>query len=338
MIEVKMIHSKYILPIILLAALSGCSTTNYITKNAHVEDGKGIYSNKVAMLVPLSGANSRIGAEIVNACMLAVQNYPGVEVITIDSELLKSNLADVIKKIRENRIDYVIGPVFSNEASIAANAMPDITFLSMSNDHNIASGNTIMFGLNPEDEIINLFNHAVKMNSNKILAFIPEGTYGDVIGNAINMADLGDTYVRKVRYKNLTKDDVRAQLAQANFDAIFCVNASVIPNEISDKMLIMLPYNAKNISSEGINNSLICAPNQSGKKQFEAYFKTKYGKTPSDISAIGYEVANIALSACSEHKATFDILDHTYSGVFGNFYIGSSGIVTREWKMYRNVK
>lgn len=333
-----MILPKCALPIIFLAALAGCSTTKYITKNVSREDHSVSYSNKVAILVPLTGANAAIGNEIMKACMLAVQKYPNVEVITIDSEQIKNNLDNVVKEIRDNKIDYVIGPVFSRDVSIIASAMPDITFLSMSNDATMARGNTIMFGLSPEDEIISLFNHAVKLNSRKILAFVPEGNYGNIVGNAINNADLGDTYVRKVRYHQLTKNDVKAQLAEADFDAVFCVSADLIPSDISSKILVMLPYNTKNASSEGVNNSLICAPNQAGKGEFETYFQSKYGKKPADISIIGYEIANIALSACTTHKVPFDILEHTYNGVYGDFYVGSNGMVTREWKMYRNIK
>ena len=339
MFEVKMTFPKYILPIIILSALASCSTTTkYITKNTRIEDGSTMYSNKVAILVPLSGANSNIGNEIVKACMLAVQKYPNVEVITIDSEQIKNNLDSVVQKIRNNRIDYVIGPVFGRDATIIAGAMPDVLFLSMSNDNSIAKGNTIMFGLNPEDEIISLFNHAVKLNSKKILAFIPDGIYGDLISQAINKSEIGDTYVRKIRYQSITKNDVKKQLAEADFDAVFCVSSDYVPANINNKMLVLLPYNAKNASSQGINNSLICAPNQSGKHQFEEYFQTNYGKKPADIAIIGYEISNIALSACLNHKTAFDVLDHTYNGVFGDFYVGSDGIVTREWKIYRNVK
>ena len=286
--------------------------------------------------MPLSGENAAIGNEVLNSAMLAAKDYPeNIETIVLDSELITKNPSLIVDEIKKHNIEYVIGPVFGKDAANIAKLLPYVTFFSLSNDRKIGKENVITFGLDPTDEITNLFEHAVKSGNKSILAFIPTGRYGDLISEAINSVDLQNAYVRKIRYNSLTEKDVKEQLEKANFDTLFCVDATKIP--ANKNITILLPYTKKNIELSEYKNALICAPNQKEKQDYEMLYRSNFKQTPSDLSIIGYDAANVVFSSVDKRKTVYEIFDSEHKGVFGNFKISNEGNVIREMKMYKNV-
>jgi len=296
------------------------------------------FTKKVAILLPLSGENAAIGNDILNSAMLAAKDYPeNIETIVLDSELINKNPSEIIEEIKKHNIDYVIGPVFGKDTQIIAKSLPDVTFFSLSNDRKIARPNIITFGLDQTNEITNLIEHSVKTGKKNILAFIPSSKYGDIISEAINNVDLQGAYVRKIRYNTLSQKDVKDQLSKADFDTLFCVDATKIPDNVHENVTILLPYTKKNIELSEYKNAIICAPNQKEKQDFEMFFRSNFKQTPSDLAIIGYDAANVVYSSIDKRKTVYEILDNEYKGVFGDFKISDDGYVTREMKMYKNI-
>lgn len=321
-----------------LTFLSGC-TTRYVVEHER-KPISALYtpksSGKLALLVPFSGEHAKIGESILESSMLALKKSgTDIEVIVIDSEKIKHNISEVIHSIRKNRIDYVIGPVFAQDAETISKEVPDVSFFSLSNDKNITASNVVVFGLDPEEEITTLFEHAAKLGKRKILALIPNSRYGSVINRAINAANVQD--VKKIRYDSMSEESVNAILQGDEYDAIFSVTSRHIPSWANKKMLVLLPYNKQNVFDSNINDSLICAPNQNSKKIFEQDFLDNYGHEPEDIAIIAFDILALAVDILSRNGSFFDVFNKTYEGALGTFVINEDRTVSRDLKVYKNV-
>lgn len=288
--------------------------------------------------MPLSGDNSQLGNEIVKSCLLALKQYnEDIEAIVIDSGLIDKNLSEVVSTLRKHKVEYVIGPVFGKDASLLADAVPDVMVFSLSNNTKISSGNLITFGLSPEEDIKNLVQCAVAYGCKNILTFLPSGDYGDLLSQAINKAELQDAYVRKIRYNQLSPSDVKRQFAEVNFDALLCLDFSKIPHDLGPKTLVLVPYFAKSkLPNYIVYPTMINMPNQDDKQSFVNYFASHFSRTPSDLSMLSYDIANVVFSAHCKQRIISEILDHGYKGVFGEFYICGNGTVSHSWEAHKS--
>lgn len=335
-----MFVSRYVLPLFVFLGFIGCSHEKVIiSNNAPTSSAYNIQRNgKIAIIVPLSGDNSHLGNEIVKSCLLALKQYnEDAETIVIDSGLIDKNLSKVVSTLRKHNVEYVVGPVFGKDASLLADAMPDVMIFSLSNNTKISSRNLITFGLSPEEDVKNLVQHAVACGCKNILTFLPSGDYGDLLSQAINKAELQDAYVRKIRYNQLSPDDVRQQFAEVSFDALLCLDFSKIPPDLDQKTLVLIPYFMKSkLPNHIVYPTMINMPNQDDKQSFIRYFASHFSCTPSDLSMLSYDIANVVFSAHCKQKIISEILDHSYKGVFGEFYIHENGTVSHTWEVHKN--
>ena len=282
---------------------------------------------RVAAILPLSGKKKAIGKEVLNACLLAIDNYKKVEMLVIDSKFIVSNPDKLAAFLRRNNVRYIIGPIFSNETIKMNNLLGNLYYFSLSNNTNIASPNIIIGGEDPKDEIKLLFNYVLSQGNQKILALIPKNTYGDMVNSIIDNLDTKNSYIRKIRYSTYKPSIIQDQLSSTDFDAVFlCENINILPE-------IGVPYLMPHaFIKNDFRNVISTTPDSRNLKRFKRYYSLNYGDTPSDIALIGYDLANIVFSICD--KNTVDIINRPYQGVLGSFYIADNNIIKRYWKIY----
>ncbi len=121
---------------------------------------KGFLRKKmqIGLLAPVSGDNSDIGKYTVHAVQLAVENYnkensSKIKLIISDT---RGNMVETVKKMREmidiHKIDIIIGPMLSSNATVAAAMLmerPDVVMISpTATDDGIAGLSKNVFQLN----------------------------------------------------------------------------------------------------------------------------------------------------------------------------------------------
>lgn len=299
------------------------SSSGY-SKNYHAPE-------RVAALIPMSGKNSAIGKEILDSCLLAIDNYKNVEMIVLDSNLITSNPYGIVDLMRRNNVRYVIGPVFSADTIKMSNISENQIYFSLSNNTNISGRNMVICGISAENEVKSLFENVIDSGSKKILALVPKNAYGNSVSKVIDSLNTKSSYIRKVRYSEYSDDIIFNQLDDIDFDAIFvCEYNKNFP--LIDRIMYMVPYSMFR-NKNSMYKVIWTSPEIFSLNRFKKYFQSNFRKIPSNIALVGYDVANVVFSACASGNSTATVIRKRYHGVLGNFFIRNGNIV-RKWPVY----
>lgn len=286
---------------------------------------------RVAALIPMSGKNSSIGKEILNSCLLAIDNYKNVEMIVLDSNLITSNPYGIVDLMRRNNVHYVIGPVFSADTVKMSNISENQIYFSLSNNTAISGRNIVICGISAENEVKGLFENVINSGNKKILALVPKNAYGNSVSKIIDNLNTKSSYIRKVRYSEYSDEIIFNQLNDTNFDAIFvCEPRKNVPP--IDGIPYMIPYSVLG-NKNSVDKVIWASPDISSLNKFKKYFQANFRKTPSNIALVGYDVANIVFSACASEKPLAAVIGKRYHGVLGDFFI-RNGTIVRKWPVY----
>lgn len=139
--------------------------------------------NKVALLVPLSGANAALGESIANAAAMAMVDLgqPQVQLITYDSA---PSAGEAAAKAVAEGAGLILGPLLASDvpAVSAAVAGRPVPILSFSNDAGVASvgpgGDVFVLGFQPGQAINRVVSYVRSRGIERFAALVPQGAYG----------------------------------------------------------------------------------------------------------------------------------------------------------------
>ena len=153
---------------------------------------------KIGLVVPLSGEYKEIGNSILKATRLAINKIDdlNIEIIPRDTMSNPEVTLKVSKKLNEQGVKIIIGPVF-NKNLIYLNELSEVTFLSLSNTNINNSKNVISGGINAVSQInaIKKFQEFSKLERSILL--IPKSDFKNEIEDAVKKTKikLKDTFV-----------------------------------------------------------------------------------------------------------------------------------------------
>jgi ABC-type branched-subunit amino acid transport system substrate-binding protein len=144
----------------------------------------------VAMLIPLSGAQGKLGESLWNAAQMALfdsqESY--LNLIPIDTKGSDEGAIMAAEKAIRNGVDIIIGPLNASASRAIAPLVnnANITVISLSNDSDIASDNIFPMGFDPHAQLYALFHYAKQQGKNNIVIFAPDNDYGKLVVNYAN--------------------------------------------------------------------------------------------------------------------------------------------------------
>lgn len=140
-------------------------------------------ATKVAVLLPQSGSNKRLGNALKNGFLAAIDHSDVNEVIFID-EL--QSIADIERQLMNESVDFIVGPLLkdnieklSNSATVAN--IPTL-HLNTSDNHD-TKANQYFFALNPEHEVEQALAHFLAQGYQKPMLLAPESASGQRLVN-----------------------------------------------------------------------------------------------------------------------------------------------------------
>ena len=163
---------------------------------------------KIGLIVPLSGEYSQIGNSIIKSIRMAINKIDDdrIEIIPMDTRSNPIDTLRVSKKLHEDGIRIIIGPVF-NESTKYLDELKDITFLSFTNKIINNPTNVISAGVNALSQINTIKKYNKKNNINRTIFLIPKTDYKKEIEVAIDRSNikLKDTFFYDKEPTLLTK-------------------------------------------------------------------------------------------------------------------------------------
>ena len=323
--------------------LSSCVDSNqkhnkikvYTSSSKKQSRGIGSQKSKVLAILPMSGVHKNLGRDVLNSCLLSIDEYKNIEMLLVDSAWINTAPEKISDIVQKYDIKYIIGPVFGYESIKMKGIAPYSTCFSLSNNYTIAHEKNIICGITPSTETIALLNYAANNGIKRILAIVPKNEYGNAINKILDSAkDDNEVYVRKIRYTKFSEDIIEEQLEDSNFDAILvCEQISKITKDHGIPYLV--PYRfAKSSVMPKKCKVFTASPDKQNLDSFRKFFKANFGKEPSDISMVGYDVSNLVFSMTVNGYDKSRLLSKRFHGVLGDFDISRKGVIRRNWRIY----
>ena len=157
-----------------------------IKKNIKVSDiALEPHQLNVALLVPLGKQKDNIGDSLVKAAQLAVMdsNNSTTNLVVLNSELINSNPNLLAKKLEEQNVKLIIGPLYGPETEKLSAFLNknNITILSLSNDSSLKDDSLLIMGIAPGSQANIITNYAIGAGANHLHLILPDNKFGKLI-------------------------------------------------------------------------------------------------------------------------------------------------------------
>jgi ABC-type branched-subunit amino acid transport system substrate-binding protein len=147
---------------------------------------------KVALLVPLSGANAELGQAILDAAQLALFEAGGdrLTLVPRDTGGNAAGAANAARAVIGDGARLILGPLLAPEVEavkpLARDAHLDV--IAFSTVTNLAGGNVFLMGFLPRQEVVREVGYARQHGIDRFAALAPNSPYGHLMADALQEA------------------------------------------------------------------------------------------------------------------------------------------------------
>jgi len=308
--------------------------------------------DRVAVLVPLTGAEAGIGQSIANAANMALIDSGGSAIRITMYDTATGAAAAAQRAIAEGN-GLILGPLLSSDvrevAPVAAAA--HVPVVSFSNDVDVAGRGVYLMGFTPTESIDRVVDYAHERGLVRIAVLIPNGLYGRRSSNAVIKAAEGaqSTVVSMQGYdrspaslsaaiKKLGDPKGYDALLIADSGRIALVAAPLVRKSGSSARLLGTElWNTEPAlaSARPMGGAWFAAVSDGLYGQFAAKYRARFGKAPFRLATLGYDSVLLTVRIAGDWRpgSTFPEARLTdkggFSGVDGAFRFDRDGIAER---------
>lgn len=314
--------------------------------------------NRVAVLVPLSGANAGLGQSILNAANLALLDsaqLPGgsrMRITAYDTNRAGGAAAAANEAIADGS-GLFLGPLLAEDArAVAPIARSEgVPVIAFSNDVSVAGVGVYVIGFNPGQAIDRVVGYARSRGVQRFGALVPSGVYGERATEALtrSLEASGGTLSGMHSYDRTTAS-LRAAAtrlnAQGRHDAVLiadgaqtALQAVPIVRQPSPQPRILgteLWAADSNLGANaGLRGAWFAAPSDANFSAFRTRYRARYNSAPFRLSTLGYDAVLLAVRVAANWPIgrrfpTRQLRDSTgFAGVDGAFRFGRDGVAER---------
>ena len=285
---------------------------------------------KVALLVPLSGKNAKLGEAMLNAAQIALFDvgHNNFELIPQDTEGTPNGARRAAQTALQNRVQLILGPIFAGSVKAARPVVENagINMIAFTTDWALAGRNTFIMGFMPFDQVERIAHYAASRGLTEIGVLSPTDNYGDAVLSAYQQKafDAGLNTVDVKRFspnsrshastmRRFAKYDERQAIAESGgqptmpFQAMFMPvggdNAKALSNLAMQydlrpedvKRLGTGLWDDSSLATEpAMDRAWFAAPSPAAREDFQnRYFET-YGMSPPRLSTLAYDATALA--------------------------------------------
>jgi ABC-type branched-subunit amino acid transport system substrate-binding protein len=287
---------------------------------------------KVALLVPLSGANAELGQAILDAAQLALFESGSERLILVprDTGGNAAGSAGAARAVIGDGARLILGPLLAPEVEAVKPIAQEahINVIAFSTVTNLAGGNTYLMGFLPRQEVVREVGYARERGLARFAALAPNSPYGHLMADALREAASGSGgSVAKVEFFDARTGDVSPAIQRllpaggaegsasppavsppaASFDALLLPEGGARLKQIAAqvkgaggnaKPVQLLGSGLWDIPDIGSDPALVggwfaSAPPEA-RQDFERRFSATYGHNPPRLASLGYDAAALA--------------------------------------------
>ena len=313
--------------------------------------------HRVALLVPMSGANGAVGQSIANATTMALldTNASNLRITTYDTAA--GATAAAARAIADGNM-LVLGPLLrENVGTVQAAAQrAGVPVISFSNDASVAGGGVFVMGHLPEQSIARSVAYAKDRGANVFSAVIPDGEYGERAAQAFAASvrreggRIGTTQ-RYARGNTSVVSAAQRLTAEGRSDAVLLPDGARLAARAAETLKqdgSPILIGTELWSGEGsitrspaLRGAIFSAVSDDNFKQFSDSYKARFGNAPYRISTLGYDGVLLALNVAENWRvgrpfpARALVADSGFLGLDGAFRFLNSGVIQRAMEVRR---
>ena len=208
--NIKQKFTKFIISFCFLLGLTACESSNNNTNSK-----KNLSNNtltEVALLLPLSGENELLAKQYAGMIKMGLGDgaKTKIKVTSYDcSDEIK--LKESIKRILEQKIKIIIGPIYSKDTKVLSAAIKDkdVIALSLSNDPTLADNNMFIFGHAPMRQIEQITTYLINNEYKNYVILLPTGRHTQIVSKIIqNIIANKEATLSRMEFYNNTDEDI----------------------------------------------------------------------------------------------------------------------------------
>jgi len=167
---------------------------------------------RVAILLPMSGPNQRVGTGLLNAAEKALFDFAGddFELLVHDTRGTPEGAAEAARLAIGDGASLIIGPLLSSSvrAVTATARAASVPVLAFSSDRTIVGNGIYTMGFFPGDEVRRVVKYAQSKGHSRFALLAPRGAYGDTVLSALQktVASFGGEVTRVEFYDPQASD------------------------------------------------------------------------------------------------------------------------------------
>jgi branched-chain amino acid transport system substrate-binding protein len=310
--------------------------------------------NRVAVLVPLSGANAGVGQSIANAANLALLDSGGERIRITVYDTAKGGAAAAANTALAEGNGLFLGPLLADDvravAPVARRAgVPVITF---SNDVSVAGDGVYVMGFTPGQSIDRVVAFAHTRGAQRFAALVPQGAYGTRASQAMIQAvlDAGGKLVGSETYDR-GPGALRTAITKLNgaggYDAILIADGGRIAAAAAPLIRAGTSPAARILGTElwatesdlgrtpGLRGAHYASVADAMFSQLRGRYRTRYGANPYRLASLGYDAVLLAVRIGKDWRVGRAFPQRAlrdpggFAGVDGAFRFGDNGVAQR---------
>ena len=144
---------------------------------------------RIALLLPLSGPNARLGTAMSNAAQLAMFDFADkrFEILFHDTRGTPEGAVNAIGQAIGDGAALVLGPLLSSSARAVAPAAraANVPVIAFSSDRTVAGDGIYTMGFFPDAEVERVVTYALSRGLRRFAALVPNNQYGETVVQAL---------------------------------------------------------------------------------------------------------------------------------------------------------
>lgn len=309
--------------------------------------------NRVAVLVPISGANAGVGQSIANAANLALLDAGGERIRITVYDTARSGAAEAANRALAEGNGLFLGPLLADDvravAPVARRAR--VPVIAFSNDTSVAGDGVYLMGFTPGQSIARVVAHARGAGLDRFGALAPASVYGRRASDAM-VAAVEDSDARLLSMQSFEgtaaiRPAVARLYAQGDYDAVLIADggraaAIAAPLLKSGPNVRVRLLGTELWATEtglgrtpALRGAWYASVGDSMFNQLRARYRARYGANPYRLASLGYDAVLLAVRIGKTWRLGRAFPERElrdpggFAGVDGAFRFASSGIAER---------
>ena len=285
---------------------------------------------KVALLVPLSGANAELGQAMLDAAELALfeASDDRLTLLPRDTGGNAEGAAKAARAVIGEGARLILGPLLATEVQAVKPLARDahLNVIAFSTVTALAGGNTFLIGFLPRQEVVREVGQARDRGLARFAALAPDSAYGHLMADALrDVASASGATTTRVEFYDPRAGDTTpavqrlitggaasaaadtAAAAPLSFDALLLpeggdtlkqVARQVKQAEGDAKPVQLLGSGLWDVPDIGNEPALVggwfAAASPEARGVFAQHFRAVYGRDPPRLASLGYDAAALA--------------------------------------------